>query len=43
MFSLPKSKKDEDGAVKQKGKPGESRTIFVSVTSRMIVAPLSEF
>ena len=40
MFSLPRSKK-EDGEEKQKGKPGEARTIFVSVTSRMIVAPLS--
>lgn len=35
-----KSSGDEQEVVKSK--PGENRTVFVSVVSRMIVAPLSE-
>lgn len=42
MFSLPSSTSKQDGDIKEQAKPGEGRTIFVSVTSRMIVAPLSE-
>ena len=42
-LSLPSSKsKDEDSLVQSKGKKGEGRTVFVSVTSRMIVAPLGK-
>jgi hypothetical protein len=36
-----RSEKDPDEVVKSK--PGENRTVFVSVVSRMIVAPLCEF
>ena len=36
LFSIPK----RDKTANSKGKPGEGRTVFVSVVSRMIIAPL---